>query len=286
MMAAVECALRENDPEKLVEALLSTELNVKLENSSLLIEKLRSVKELLSKSISVLNNRISSVQKTVSSDAASSGDTILTIPEAQMLEPRGKFSINITTSGIHAEGKSVSFFAKFSNISHLALVPSGTSTKTDGEDVLILKFSSPVKVNNKDHNSLAWTLSKSEKKKFVLEHSRMESTEGTESHVVCYAIQKLCPHKKLVMPKRELFLTIASQKPYLRCYSGKDEGLLYPLENGMLFVKPVVFIPTESIASLSAGRGGGSGNTRYVDIKVILNMPMMISLHIVFKGTF
>jgi hypothetical protein len=40
------------------------------------------------------------------------------------------------------------------------------------------------------------------------------------------------------------------------------------LKNGLIFVKPLLFIPTEDIASLSAGRGGGSGNTRYVDLEI------------------
>lgn len=33
-------------------------------------------------------------------------------------------------------------------------------------------------------------------------------------------------------------------------------------------MKPLLFIPAEDISSLTAGRGGGSGNTRYVDLKI------------------
>jgi hypothetical protein len=65
-----------------------------------------------------------------------------------------------------------------------------------------------------------------------------------------------------------LFQTIAQQKEYLRCYKGIQEGAIYPLENGVVFVKPLLFLPAEEISSLTAGRGGGAGNTRYVDLKV------------------
>eukprot|EP01034_Spumella_vulgaris_P024683 gene24683-31053_t len=53
-----------------------------------------------------------------------------------------------------------------------------------------------------------------------------------------------------------------------RKMKGIQEGAIYPLENGVVFVKPLLFLPAEEISSLTAGRGGGAGNTRYVDLKI------------------
>ena len=90
-----------------------------------------------------------------------------------------------------------------------------------------------------------------------------------ESDFICTHVQSFWK-KKIVGTDRSLFQTVATQKCFLRCYNGLQEGALYPLRCGIVFVKPLVFIPNEEIASLTAGRGGGSGNTRYVDLKVVV----------------
>lgn len=33
-------------------------------------------------------------------------------------------------------------------------------------------------------------------------------------------------------------------------------------------MKPLLYVPADAIASISAGRGGGTGTTRYVDLKM------------------
>jgi hypothetical protein len=51
--------------------------------------------------------------------------------------------------------------------------------------------------------------------------------------------------------------------PYIKCYSGVNDGVLYPMEQGLLFFKPPSFIHRSKLHSIAVGRGGGS---RYVDI--------------------
>mmetsp|Transcript_8025 Transcript_8025/g.17445 ORF Transcript_8025/g.17445 Transcript_8025/m.17445 type:complete len:266 (+) Transcript_8025:132-929(+) len=55
-------------------------------------------------------------------------------------------------------------------------------------------------------------------------------------------------------------------QPYIHCYSGVDSGILYPLKEGILFFKPMVFIPRKNIESITCGRGGSG--TRYIDLLV------------------
>lgn len=70
------------------------------------------------------------------------------------------------------------------------------------------------------------------------------------------------------VPRLDLFQSVVKQKPYLLCYKGIQEGALYPLKSGVVFIKPLLFIPADEIAAISAGRGGGTGSTRYVDLQI------------------
>ena len=59
----------------------------------------------------------------------------------------------------------------------------------------------------------------------------------------------------------------------MTCYHGVNDGVLYPLREGLLFFKPPRFIPRNELHSISCGRGGGGGgsSSRYVDMNVTLN---------------
>ena len=90
----------------------------------------------------------------------------------------------------------------------------------------------------------------------------------SESAIVVMSIQD-ATGKHVEREKSSLFSTCRDQKPFLKCYRGTQEGAIYPLQCGVVFIKPLLVIPADKIASLSAGRGGGAGNTRYVDLMVL-----------------
>jgi Histone chaperone Rttp106-like len=69
--------------------------------------------------------------------------------------------------------------------------------------------------------------------------------------------------------------TTSGGLPFVTCYSGVNDGVLYPLREGLLFFKPPRFIPRGKLHSISCGRGGGGGgggssSSRYVDMHVTL----------------
>jgi hypothetical protein len=182
-------------------------------------------------------------------------DTV--IDNAQFLEPRGRFNVSITNSGLLLQGKQ-SLFAPWTKITHIARVPSHSSTKKEGEDVLAIKLSTEncVEMNGKPVKHLVWVVGNS-----------INPTGETESNMVSEAIQALWK-KRIGGINKSVFQTALNQKAFLRCYNGLQEGGLYPLKCGVVFIKPLVFVPIEEIASVAAGRGGGTGNTRYVDLHV------------------
>ena len=275
----MEAAIKAGDPKELVAKMMECIENRSAESSSSSssnengetgTEKLTKLKLLLTQSITEIGRLMAQTAKDDVMNAAGTagGKNYLVINDAQLLEPRGRFNVTLSSEGMLLEGKQVTCFVPWIKISHTACVPSNASSKKEGEELLTLLLSEPVKCNNKDLKTVVWNLSKAPGKDLTVNHeSSSTPIIGTE-HMVVAALVGLCTNMPVVTPQKELFQSIATQKPFLRCYKGIQEGAIYPLQNGILFVKPALFITTENIASLSAGRGGGAGNTRYVDLVI------------------
>ena len=68
--------------------------------------------------------------------------------------------------------------------------------------------------------------------------------------------------------------TTTAGLPFVSCYHGTRDGVLYPLEQGLLFAGAGTghwqYFPRQHLYSLAAGRGCG-GNSRFVDLVVTLH---------------
>jgi Histone chaperone Rttp106-like len=67
--------------------------------------------------------------------------------------------------------------------------------------------------------------------------------------------------------------TTTGGRPYVSCYYNVNDGILYPLEQGLLFLdsKQALFLHRSSMASTQLGRGGTVGGGRYIDWQCTLN---------------
>jgi hypothetical protein len=72
--------------------------------------------------------------------------------------------------------------------------------------------------------------------------------------------------QRIIQPSKSFFQTSTSST-FLRCFKGVQEGVLFPLEQGILFLKPIIFHPANKVDSIVAGRGG-SALTKYIDLIV------------------
>lgn len=260
----MEAAVASNKPEEFVEALLKTVENA---TSS---DVLRRLKELLQKSTTILTAKLNNIERECIDLAAESSEVFHTsYPEVQFLEPRGRFTLKFGTQTIVIDGKGGNGSIPINKITHLCLLPSHASSKKEGEDFLAVIFSEPIKICGKSMTNLLLNLSKSLPK---LKPGEIPPEEGsdaaiTESRRIGLAF-KNATGLKVHLPNPRLFTSVSQQRAFIRCHKGVNEGAIYPLSCGMVFVKPLIFIGTDNIASFTAGRGGGSGNTRFVDIQV------------------
>ncbi len=221
------------------------------------------MKEFLNKSLTLINAKITAEAKKVVVDITEDqkGQIIKEFPDIQMLEPRGRFKVQITTTYVMIEGKAGNAMIPHDEIVNIALLPSHTSAKKEGEDYLALTFDHPLKVCGKDARHVLFNLSKALPK--GCESGETESSRFVEA-------LKEGSGMKINVPNPNIFRSVANQKTphFLRCHKGTQEGAIYPMYCGIYFIKPTLFVHADEIAAISAGRGGSSGNTRFVDLHV------------------
>ena len=68
------------------------------------------------------------------------------------------------------------------------------------------------------------------------------------------------------------FKSAISSLPYVKATLGASQGNLHLVDLGILFLKPLVFLPCESIASIDCGRAG-AGNCSSFDLVVEMERP-------------
>ncbi|KAL3937673.1 MAG: hypothetical protein SGBAC_007274 [Bacillariaceae sp.] len=66
--------------------------------------------------------------------------------------------------------------------------------------------------------------------------------------------------------------TTTSGMPFVSCNRGVQDGVLYPLKQGLLFFKPPRFLPVSDMQEIMFGRGASAGqsSSRYVDLAIVL----------------
>ena len=277
------------DTPEIVEIVLSY-VRSKSSSEATELEVLNKTKLLMADGAKDITIRINAQMKAAVKSESScqeggNGEPILHISDAQFFEPRGRFKTSLSGAGILLEGKSASCFVSWENITHASIFPAHQTTKKEGEDLLFMHIKEDkVQYNNKPLKNLLWNMGKNPGKPLSvvqgLGYNAANPLNGTESEVISTIMQKLwCDtapadiKRPLICTDSTLFQTVSQTsakdaKPFLRCYKGTQEGAIYPLKNGVVFIKPVLFLPAEQIASLTAGRGGGSGQTRYVDLQI------------------
>ncbi|CAB1112107.1 unnamed protein product [Ectocarpus sp. CCAP 1310/34] len=213
---------------------------------------------------------------TDSNGGAPSSPPLLTLENVQLLQPRGRFDLVLRKGGVTIAGKAGDVFVSWQNVRHIISLPRpegfnwGKVLDPDdpaGSDLIALPLKSPVPFR-KSKTSMV-LLQPDPKAK----HSEVSisvdgvshQVSGSQGTLVMSAL-KLLSRVQQVAPDRGLFAS-RDGKSFVKCYHGVNEGSLFPLKQGLLFMKPALFLPRADIQEVVCGRGG-SATTRYVDLVV------------------
>ena len=67
------------------------------------------------------------------------------------------------------------------------------------------------------------------------------------------------------------YSTTTGGMPFVSCHCGVQDGVLFPMPEGLLFFKPPRFVPRSALHSIACGPRHGGGSSRYVDLSVVLD---------------
>ncbi|CAN0374811.1 unnamed protein product, partial [Ectocarpus sp. 12 AP-2014] len=213
---------------------------------------------------------------TDSNGGAPSSPPLLNLENVQLLQPRGRFDLIFRESCVTIAGKAGDAIVAWDNVRHIIRLPRpegfnwGKVLDPDdpaGSDLIALPLKKPVPFR-KSKTSLV-LLQPDPKAK----HSEVSisvdgvshQVSGSQGTLVMSAL-KLLSRVRQVAPDRGLFAS-RDGKSFVKCYHGVNEGSLFPLKQGLLFMKPALFLPRTDIQEVVCGRGG-SATTRYVDLVV------------------
>ncbi|XP_015930923.1 FACT complex subunit Ssrp1 [Parasteatoda tepidariorum] len=198
------------------------------------------------------------------------GDAIVTFKELQCLTPRGRYDIKIFPSFIQLHGKTFDYKIPLDSILRLFLLPH----KDNRQMFFVLSLDPPIKQGQTRYPFLILLFSKEDETTVELSLSEEDIKEKYDEKLqkemsgptfeVISRVMKAIVQRKITVPGS---FKGHSGTHAVTCSYRAGNGLLYPLERGIIYVhKPPVHIRFEEIANINFARSGGS--TRSFDIEI------------------
>lgn len=186
--------------------------------------------------------------------------------DMQCMQPRGRFNVEIGKTSLTLRGKTGVACALWTNVQEVICIPKPDAPANAKESevalVMIVSFKDPVSFGK---GSVTTVCIQAESKASITVHSQAKEYVGVPSDVLTRLITAAIG--RAVSRSSKNIYVGPDNKTSVACYHGTNQGSLCPLKEGLLFLKPVKFIPKDSIEAVTAGRGG-SAVTRYVDLIV------------------
>ncbi|KAI5132435.1 structure-specific recognition protein 1 [Nematocida ausubeli] len=217
---------------------------------------------------------------------------IFSIDEVTSILPRGKYKITLTAGGMHLIGKRYSHQIQFNAISRMFYLERSTEEGVDEMSYLIFELSTPVRQGQTRYHFVNLLISE-EKVKMVVgkntviqspeeeaelpideeEKKRIEDAgisyiqEGSLSECVVNMVEKLSG----IAAMHTGSFSMSTGGKALRCSLKANEGYLYPLKKGFLFVPQIVYIEYDLIKTVEFSRVNLSSRTaKTFDVRVIM----------------
>lgn len=212
------------------------------------------------------------------------GTELCKLANLQLLAPRGRFALCPTASKasgqavdvLHFVGKSKAFGVALADITHIAHVERPSAMKKTTSHVFVLRVSKPVQWGKQKLRCICLQTQSSDAPLDCsiagdVAPSELSASLSGPPHVVLAGLfGALLPRVRMSVPDKAVFASSAGADS-VKAYYRVDDGLLYPMKDGLLFVqKPVLFLPLLMIKSFGVNRGGGGG-ARSFDVTVSIS---------------
>eukprot|EP00124_Ichthyophonus_hoferi_P002302 Ihof_evm5s151 gene=Ihof_evmTU5s151 len=193
-----------------------------------------------------------------------SGDSVATFPEMLFLTPRGKYQMEFFPKFVKLRGPTHNYNVMYNQIQRIFLLP-----KPDGFFyVLALLLDPPVRqgqttypflivqIPKEEETNLEFNLSEEQREEKFAGKLTVDSLKGLAIETLPRLL-KVLANKKVVCASAE-FKAMDDSK-CLKCALKASSGVLYPLENGILFIhKPAIYVRYADMSLVTFDRQAGS----------------------------
>ncbi|PVU85284.1 hypothetical protein BB559_000185 [Furculomyces boomerangus] len=190
------------------------------------------------------------------------GNSIVTFSEVLCLTPRGRYTIDMFDNFMRLRGKTYDYKILYDHIKKLFLV-----TKPDEMHMIfVVELNPPIRQGQTRYPFLVFQLLKDEEKEVVLNISSDAIAKTYKSKIQKRyeePLYKIITELFSVLAKRQIdepgnYRTVHGASG-AKCSMKANEGFLYPLENGLLFIpKPAQYFSYTEISSIVFSRVGAA----------------------------
>lgn len=196
------------------------------------------------------------------------GSSIATFTELQCLTPRGRYDIKLFPTFIQLHGKTFDYKIPVSTILRLFQLPHKDGRQT----FFVLSLDPPIVQGQTRYQFLQLLFLLEDEETITLDMDEAELKEKFEGRItkemtgqfvdIFASVVKAVTSKRINMPDYKNLTNSA-----VSCSYKNNNGLLYPLERGFMYVhKPAIHIRFEEISSINFARSDGS--TRSFDLEI------------------
>lgn len=194
---------------------------------------------------------------------------IAKVPEIQMIRPRGNFDLYFFENALKIHNASHNYKIQYQRMGDVFRLP-----KLDGHiHYLVVQLKQPINQGNTSYPYLIFQIKDEKKVKIDLNLSANLSdsdiqnpVEGPLKDVLAKLFVDIIKTRVIVEPKNFSF----RNGPGIKCFNKSNDGALYPLEKGVLYLpKPVIYINHENIQKVELARTNEQNmSQRTFDLKV------------------
>ena len=207
------------------------------------------------------------------------GDLLCTLPDLPLVVPRGKYTADLyrdnsqSKGEVRLHGSTFSYKVNFKNILKAFLLPQNDDSNTN----LVIGFDKPLRQGNTSYPYIIFQFKRSKEMKVEMKLPKeqlqsihpdlQESIEGPYYEIVAKLLKTVIGINVIIPGE---FKT-AGGHTGLKCHIGNQEGLLFPLNKSLIFIKkPVIYIRLDDIAWVEFLRISAGGVVRGFDFVVAL----------------